>query len=148
MSIAAIAGIARRTAYWFGPVVVFWLLAAMALASIAATLSISPAAIDRQLARGLDDVAEEHRTPRDRPSGFRVLLTCKPGAIATATGLGGALSTAVAGFIIVHAGYSAAFLSLAAIACAGLIGYCALMPETLRTATTTSHASASASHNG
>jgi MFS family permease len=54
------------------------------------------------------------------------------GAIATAAGLGGALSAAVAGFIVVEAGYSAAFLSLAAIAAAGLIGFCALMPETLR----------------
>jgi MFS family permease len=69
------------------------------------------------------------------------------GAIATATGLGGALSTAAAGFIIVHAGYSAAFLFLAAVAGAGLIGYCALMPETLRAATTTSRASALASES-
>ncbi|MCC8959049.1 MFS transporter, partial [Bradyrhizobium sp. Pear77] len=273
---AAAAAIAGGTTYWFGPVVVFWLLAAMALASIAATLSIPPAAIDHQVARGLDDLAEEHGTLHDRPSGFRVLLTCKPllilaaatvifhfanaamlplvgqklalinrnlgtslmsvciiaaqlamvpvamlvgrkadvwgrkpifavalavlavrgalyplsdnpywlvsvqlldgigagifgalfplvvadlthgtghfnisqGAIATATGIGGALSTAVAGFIIVHAGYSAAFLFLAAVACAGLIGYCALMPETLRTPTTTSRRTALASQNG
>ncbi|WP_028342610.1 MFS transporter [Bradyrhizobium elkanii] len=271
---AVAAAIAGGTAYWFGPVVVFWLLAAMALASIAATLSIPPAAIDHQVARGLDDM-EEHGASQDRPSGFRVLLTCRPllifavstvifhfanaamlplvgqklalvnrnlgtslmsvciiaaqivmvpvamlvgrkadvwgrkpifatalavlairgalyplsdnpywlvsvqlldgigagifgalfplviadlthgtghfnisqGAIATATGLGGALSTAVAGFIIVHAGYSAAFLFLAAVACAGLIGYCALMPETLRAATTTSRTTALASLN-
>ncbi|MFQ3451904.1 MFS transporter [Bradyrhizobium sp. UFLA01-814] len=271
---AVAAAIAGGTAYWFGPVVVFWLLAAMALASIAATLSIPPTAIDHQVARGLDDM-EEHGASQDRPSGFRVLLTCRPllifavstvifhfanaamlplvgqklalvnrnlgtslmsvciiaaqmvmvpvamlvgrkadvwgrkpifatalavlairgalyplsdnpywlvsvqlldgigagifgalfplvvadlthgtghfnisqGAIATATGLGGALSTAVAGFIIVHAGYSAAFLFLAAVACAGLIGYCALMPETLRAATTTSRTTALASLN-
>lgn len=271
---AVAAAIAGGTAYWFGPVVVFWLLAATALASIAATLSIPPAAIDHQIARGLDDM-EEHGASHDRPSGFRVLLTCRPllifavstvifhfanaamlplvgqklalvnrnlgtslmsvciiaaqivmvpvamlvgrkadvwgrkpifatalavlairgalyplsdnpywlvsvqlldgigagifgalfplvvadlthgtghfnisqGAIATATGLGGALSTAVAGFIIVHAGYSAAFLFLAAVACAGLIGYCALMPETLRAATTTSRTTALASLN-
>ncbi|MHC1945012.1 MFS transporter [Bradyrhizobium sp. UFLA06-06] len=269
---AVAAAIAGGTAYWFGPVVVFWLLAAMALASIAATLSIPPAAIDHQIARGLDDM-EEHGASHDRPSGFRVLLTCRPllifavstvifhfanaamlplvgqklalvnrnlgtslmsvciiaaqivmvpiamlvgrkadvwgrkpifavalavlaargalyplsdnpywlvsvqlldgigagifgalfplvvadlthgtghfnisqGAIATATGLGAALSTAAAGFIVVHAGYSAAFLFLAAVACAGLIGYCALMPETLRAATTTSRTTASAS---
>jgi MFS family permease len=54
------------------------------------------------------------------------------GAIATATGLGGALSSAVAGLIVVEAGYSAAFLFLAAIAAAGLVGFCAMMPETLR----------------
>ena len=54
------------------------------------------------------------------------------GAIATAAGLGGALSTAAAGLIIVRAGYSAAFLFLAAVAAAGLIGFIAMMPETLR----------------
>jgi MFS family permease len=54
------------------------------------------------------------------------------GAIATAAGLGGALSAAAAGLIVVEAGYSAAFLFLAAIAAAGLIGFCALMPETLQ----------------
>ncbi|MEN3348125.1 MAG: hypothetical protein V7632_1760 [Bradyrhizobium sp.] len=263
---AAAAAIAGATAYWFGPVVVFWLLAAMALASVAATLAISPAAIDHQVARGLDDIAQRPEAMHDKPSGFRVLLTCKPllifavatvifhfanaamlplvgqklalvnrnlgtslmsvciiaaqivmvpvailvgrkadvwgrkpifatalavlairgalyplsdnpywlvsvqlldgvgagifgalfplvvadlthgtghfnisqGAIATATGLGGALSTAVAGFIIVHAGYSAAFLFLAAIAAVGLVGYCVLMPETLRTTTAAS----------
>ena len=54
------------------------------------------------------------------------------GAIATAAGLGGALSAAVAGFIVVGAGYSAAFLFLAGIAAAGLIGFCTMMPETLR----------------
>jgi len=257
---ATAAAIAGATAYWFGPIVVFWLLAAMAAASIAATLSIPAAAIDHHVARGLDDVAEGGAGARDKPSGFQVLLTCRPllifavatvifhfanaamlplvgqklalvnrnlgttlmsvciiaaqmvmvpvailvghkadvwgrkpifatalavlairgalyplsdnpywlvsvqlldgvgagifgalfplvvadltrgtghfnvsqGAIATATGLGGALSTAVAGFIIVHAGYGAAFLFLAAVAASGLIGYCALMPETLQ----------------
>jgi hypothetical protein len=38
------------------------------------------------------------------------------GAIITAQGIGAALSTAVAGFIVVHAGYSAAFLALGGIA--------------------------------
>ena len=54
------------------------------------------------------------------------------GAIATAAGLGGALSTAAAGFIVVKAGCSAAFLFLAAVAGAGLIGFATMMPETLR----------------
>ncbi|MCP1836453.1 MULTISPECIES: hypothetical protein [Bradyrhizobium] len=58
------------------------------------------------------------------------------------------MSTAIAGFIVVHAGCSAAFLLLAAVACAALIGYCALMRETLRTAATTSRTSALASQNG
>jgi MFS family permease len=256
---AVAAAIAGGTAYWFGPVVVFWLLAAMALASIAATLSIPATAIDHQVARGLDDIAEPNGAPHDKPSGFRVLLTCRPllifagatvifhfanaamlplvgqklalvnrnlgttlmsvciiaaqivmvpvaimvgrkadvwgrkpifaaalavlairgalyplsdnpywlvsvqlldgvgagifgalfplvvadltrgtghfnisqGAIATAAGLGGALSTAFAGVIVVKAGYSAAFLFLAAVAGAGLLGFVAMMPETL-----------------
>ena len=253
---AALAGV---TAYWFGPVVVFWLLAAMATASIAATLSIPPGVIDHHVARGLDDMTDSGGEAHDRPSGYQVLLTCRPllifaaatvafhfsnaamlplvgqkltlvnrelgttlmsvcivaaqivmvpvavlvgykadvwgrkpifavalavltlrgalypfsdnpywlvsvqlldgvgagifgalfplvvadltrgtghfnisqGAIATAAGLGGALSTAFAGLIIVEAGYSAAFLFLAAVAGAGLIGFCAMMPETL-----------------
>ena len=254
---AAIAGV---TAYSFGPIVVFWLLAAMAIASIFAILSIPAGAIDHHVARGLDDKGEGGVAVHDKPSGFRVLLTCKPllifacatvafhfsnaamlplvgqklalvnrnlgttlmsvciiaaqmvmvpvamlvgsnadswgrkpifavalavlslrgalypfsdnpywllsvqlldgigagifgalfplvvadlthgtghfnvsqGAIATAAGLGGALSTAAAGFIVVKAGYSAAFLFLAAVAGAGLIGFCTMMPETLR----------------
>lgn len=254
---AVAAALAGATAYWFGPIVVFWLLAAMALASIAATLSIPADAIDHQVARGLDDT-QDNGAAHDQPSGFQVLLTCKPllifavattvfhfsnaamlplvgqklalvnrdlgttlmsvcivaaqmvmvpvailvghkadvwgrkpifavalavltlrgalyplsdnpywlvsvqlldgvgagifgalfplvvadltrgtghfnisqGAIATAAGLGGALSTAFAGVIIVKAGYSAAFLFLAAVAGAGLLGFLAMMPET------------------
>lgn len=257
---AVAAGIAGITAYSFGPVVVFWLLAAMAAASIVATLSIPPDTIDHHVARGLDDTADAGGARHDTPSGFQVLLTCRPllifaaatvmfhfsnaamlplvgqklalvnrnlgttlmsvciiaaqmvmvpvavlvghkadvwgrkpifavalavltlrgmlyplsdnpywlvsvqlldgvgagifgalfplvvadltrgtghfnisqGAIATAAGLGGALSTAVAGLIIVKAGYSAAFLFLAAVAGAGLLGFAAMMPETLR----------------
>jgi MFS family permease len=52
------------------------------------------------------------------------------GAIATAAGLGGALSAAAAGFIVVAAGYSAAFLFLAAIAAVALGLFVAMMPET------------------
>jgi MFS family permease len=52
------------------------------------------------------------------------------GAIATAAGLGGALSTAIAGVIVVKAGYSAAFLVLAALAGIGLILFIVAMPET------------------
>ena len=256
---AAIAGI---TAYSFGPIVVFWLLAAMAVASIFATLAIPAGAIDHHVARGLDDTTERDEPRHDKPSGFQVLLTCRPllifavatvafhfsnaamlplvgqklalvnrdlgttlmsvciiaaqmvmvpvamlvghkadvwgrkpifavalavlmlrgmlyplsdnpywlvsvqlldgvgagifgalfplvvadltrgtghfnvsqGAIATAAGLGGALSTAAAGLIVVQAGYSAAFLFLAAVAGAGLIGFTTMMPETLRRA--------------
>ena len=52
------------------------------------------------------------------------------GAIATALGLGAALSATFAGLIVVMAGYSAAFLALAAIAGLGLLIYAAFMPET------------------
>lgn len=53
------------------------------------------------------------------------------GAVATAQGLGASISATVAGLIIVSAGYSAAFLTLAAIAATGFVIYLALMPETL-----------------
>jgi MFS family permease len=257
---ATAAAIAAVTAYFYGPIVVFRLLAAMAVASVFATLSIPADAIDHHLARGLDAASAGRAGHRDQPSGFQVLLSCRPllifaaatvlfhfsnaamlplvgqklalvnrdlgttlmsvciiaaqvvmvpvamvvgrkadvwgrkpifavalavlalrgtlyplsdnpywlvsvqlldgvgagifgalfplvvadltrgtghfnvsqGAIATAAGLGGALSAAVAGFIVVGAGYSAAFLFLAGIAAAGLIGFCAMMPETLR----------------
>jgi MFS family permease len=255
---AVAATLAGISAYFFGPVVVFWLLAAMAIASIFATLSIPADAIDHQVARGLDGVTEPGEDHRDKPSGFQVLLTCKPllifatatvlfhfsnaamlplvgqklalvnkdlgttlmsvcivaaqlvmvpvailvgrkaddwgrkpifaaalavlalrgalyplsdnpywlvgvqlldgvgagifgalfplvvadltrgtghfnvsqGAIATAAGLGGALSAAAAGFIVVAAGYSAAFLFLAAIAAVALALFVVMMPET------------------
>jgi MFS family permease len=255
---ASAAAIAGATAYFFGPIVVFWLLAAMAIASMIATLSIPAAAIDDHVARGLGDGEEQPAADGDQPSGFQVLLTCRPllifagctilfhfsnaamlplvgqklalvnrdlgttlmsvciiaaqmvmvpvamlvgrkadqwgrkpiftvalavltlrgalyplsdnpywlvsvqlldgigagifgalfplvvadltrgtghfnvsqGAIATATGLGGALSAATAGFIVVKAGYSAAFLFLAAIAAIGLGSFVAMMPET------------------
>lgn len=52
------------------------------------------------------------------------------GAVATAQGLGAALSAGLAGFIIVGAGYKAAFLVLAAIAGLGFVLYLTLMPET------------------
>ncbi|MGP9812493.1 MFS transporter [Rhodopseudomonas sp. NSM] len=268
---AVAATLAGVSAYYFGPVVVFWLMSAMALASIVATLSIPAKAIDNQVARGLVPIrgpdasapapGQRQDQRHDQPSGFKVLLTCRPllifaaatvlfhfanaamlplvgqkltlvnrelgttlmsvcivaaqivmvpvamlvghkadvwgrkpifavalgvlalrgalyplsdnpfwlvgvqmldgvgagifgalfplvvadltrgtghfnisqGAIATATGIGGALSTAVAGLIVVTAGYSAAFLTLAAIAALGLVLFVALMPETRQT---------------
>jgi MFS family permease len=255
---ATAAAIAGATAYFCGPIVVFWLLAAMAVASVVATLSIPAGAIDDHLARGLKDGADRTPGHDDQPSGLQVLLTCKPllifagatilfhfsnaamlplvgqklalvnrdlgttlmsvciiaaqlvmvpvamlvgrkadawgrkpiftvalavlalrgalyplsdnpywlvsvqlldgvgagifgalfplvvadltrgtgrfnvsqGAIATAAGLGGALSAATAGFIVVAAGYNTAFLFLAAVAAAGLALFVAMMPET------------------
>ena len=52
------------------------------------------------------------------------------GAMQTAQGIGAALSTTVAGLVVVAAGYSAAFLTLAAIAGAGLLLFWLAMPET------------------
>ncbi len=58
-------------AYGFGPVVVFWVLAAMAALSVAATLSIPGDAIDHDRARGMDPAAGE---VHPQPSGFAALL--------------------------------------------------------------------------
>ncbi len=55
------------------------------------------------------------------------------GAVATAQGIGAAISASLAGTIIVGAGYSAAFLTLAAVALAGLALYVLAMPETRAT---------------
>jgi MFS family permease len=52
------------------------------------------------------------------------------GAILTAQGIGAALSTTLAGVVVVHAGYSAAFLTLAAVAVAGALVFFFGMPET------------------
>ncbi|MBJ7402981.1 MAG: MFS transporter [Bradyrhizobium sp.] len=70
---AALAGV---SAYWFGPTVVFFLLAAMAIASLLRILAIPARAIDHDLARGLHDATTDAQ--RDTPSGFAVLLTCRP----------------------------------------------------------------------
>jgi predicted MFS family arabinose efflux permease len=61
-------------AYFFGPVAVFYLMAAMALASVIAISFISAKAIDHGLARGFDSGDAEHSSP----SGFSVLLTNTP----------------------------------------------------------------------
>jgi MFS family permease len=72
---ATAAAIAAAAAYWFGPVVVFWLMSALALASVGMTLSIPAGAIDHKLARGLETGAEH---AHDRPSGLSVLLSSRP----------------------------------------------------------------------
>ncbi len=252
---AAAALLAGATAYFLGPVAVFYLMAAMAIASIAATLAVPAALIDHDVARGLDD---GRHLDHARPEGIAVLLENRPllvfaasvvlfhfanaamlplvgqklslvnaalgtslmsaciliaqvvmipaalvvgakadtwgrkpiflvgflilalrgalyplsdnpywlvgvqaldgvgagifgalfpvvvadltrgtgrfnlslGAIATALGIGAALSTTFAGLIVVTLGYSAAFLALAGIAGAGLVLYSVFMPET------------------
>jgi len=71
---AVAAGLAGLSAFWFGPTVVFYLLSAMAIASLVSILAIPEAAIDHDLARGLDD----GDTRSEQPSGLAVLLTCRP----------------------------------------------------------------------
>lgn len=67
------------SAYIWGPAVVFYLLAAMAMASLVSVLTIPANAIDYDLARGLDDTASGRTGSTDRqPSGFEVLVTCRP----------------------------------------------------------------------
>jgi predicted MFS family arabinose efflux permease len=52
------------------------------------------------------------------------------GAVATARGIGASLSASLARIIVVKAGYSAAFLVLAAVAAEGLLLFWSMMPET------------------
>jgi MFS family permease len=68
---ASAAAITGGLAYFFGPVVVFWVLAAMAAASVLATLRIPADAIDHDVARGMDHTAGE---PSTTPSRLTVLL--------------------------------------------------------------------------
>jgi MFS family permease len=63
-------------AWLFGPIVVFFILAAQALASVVSILAIPEGAIDHDLARGLHDA--EAGEEREQPSGFGILLTCRP----------------------------------------------------------------------
>lgn len=254
---AVAALIAGAAAYFLGPVAVFWLMAAMAAASIAAALSVPADAIDHDTARGLPEHGEGSADAA-APSGWRAVLGCRPlllfaacttlfhfanaamlplvgqklallnpelgttlmsacivaaqavmvpvaavtgakadrwgrkpfflvalavlaargalypvaddpywllsvqlldgigagvfgvlfplivadltrgtgrfnvslGAIATAQGIGAALSNGIAGLVVVRAGYDAAFLFLAAVACAGLALFWLAMPET------------------
>jgi MFS family permease len=52
------------------------------------------------------------------------------GAIITAQGVGAALATTLAGLVVVHAGHSAAFVTLAGVAAAGALVFLFAMPET------------------
>jgi MFS family permease len=52
------------------------------------------------------------------------------GVLGTVQGIGGSLSNVVAGLIVVTAGYTAAFLMLAAVALAAFVVLLAAMPET------------------
>jgi MFS family permease len=72
---ATAAMLAGSTAYFFGPIAVFWVMSAMAVASIVATLSIPGGAIDHDIARGL---TAEQEAKHAQPSGFLVLIECRP----------------------------------------------------------------------
>jgi MFS family permease len=75
---AAAAGIA---AYVWGPVAVFFVLAAMSVASLVSVLAVPAGAINYDLARGLGDETPTQRAKskdRDQPSGLKVLITCRP----------------------------------------------------------------------
>ncbi|MBK5418637.1 MFS transporter [Pseudomonas sp. TH31] len=71
---ACAALLAGGFAYLFGPVAVFYLMAAMALGSVVAISFVSAKAIDHDLARGFDPGDVAHA----RPSGLSVLLTNQP----------------------------------------------------------------------
>lgn len=66
---ACAAMLAGGFAYLFGPVAVFYLMAAMAVCSVVAVMAIAPGAIDHQLARGFDPAHEA------QASGWRALLS-------------------------------------------------------------------------
>lgn len=72
---AVAALLAGGLAYLFGPVVVFYLMAFMALASVIAVSCVSSRAIDHDVARGLDPT---HTNEHEQPSGIRVLLANRP----------------------------------------------------------------------
>ncbi|MBB3997401.1 MFS transporter [Aureimonas pseudogalii] len=75
---AVAATLAGVLAYYFGPIVVFWLMAGLAVLSIAATLKIPAGAIDHGVARGLKKGEEDKGDDPDAPSGFAMLLKSKP----------------------------------------------------------------------
>ncbi len=72
---ACAALLAGGFAYLFGPVAVFYLMAAMALASILAVSFVSADAIDHDVARGFD---ASHKVHDGAPSGLKALLSNKP----------------------------------------------------------------------
>jgi MFS family permease len=71
---ASAAALTGGLAYFFGPVVVFWVLATVAAASVAATLRIPREAIDHDVARGMDVEISAPGEPHGRPSRLTVLL--------------------------------------------------------------------------
>lgn len=75
---AVAASIAGGAAFLFGPQVVFYLLAFMAIASLISVMAIPENAIDHDRARGLHDADAHGESGTEQPSGLRILLTCRP----------------------------------------------------------------------
>jgi predicted MFS family arabinose efflux permease len=76
---AVAAAIAGAAAYALGPSVVFYLMAVMSLGSMASVLAIPERAIDHDLARGLHEHGQgQSDVAAEQPSGFGILLTCRP----------------------------------------------------------------------
>ena len=78
---AVSAALAGGLAYFFGPVVVFWLMGALAICSIGAMLLVPANAIDDDLARGMtkeQEAARDAAGKDDAPSGLATLLKNKP----------------------------------------------------------------------
>jgi MFS family permease len=74
----AVSAIVAGAAAWlFGPVVVFFILAVQAAASLVSIWAIPEAAIDHDLARGLHD-ADGDEGKGEQPSSLGILLSCRP----------------------------------------------------------------------
>ena len=71
---AAAAAIAGFGAWKYGPIIVFYLIAVMALLSIVSVMTIKSEAIDYDRARGLKDGPS---ASRDKPSGLSVLISSR-----------------------------------------------------------------------
>lgn len=72
---AALAGV---LAWKFGPVVVFWLMGGLTVASIASASRIKNDDIDNAVARGLDCEPDDDDADCEQPSGWKTLLENKP----------------------------------------------------------------------
>lgn len=72
---AVAALLAGGLAYLYGPVVVFYLMAFMAVASVIAVSCVPAKAIDHEVARGFDPA---HHTDHEQPSGLKALLANQP----------------------------------------------------------------------
>ncbi|WP_409566264.1 MFS transporter [Methylobacterium sp. J-070] len=68
---AVSAAVAGGLAYFFGPIVVFWLMGVLAACSIGAMLLVPAEAIDNDLARGM---TEDEAQTQEKPSGLATLL--------------------------------------------------------------------------